>query len=190
MRRRQQVELTGGSTALFPDVKMCGLEVQPEAFLDFSSAHLKGKSFLWIYFHSSECFYSKRNTSFSKRQITCQKTLISQSISDQLQISYGATQVIAEGSLAADKSWCSTSAKKMMFRGGAGHNVKQRETGGNEFLSFGCLLALLSLFSCSSMGGTSVGHDNKSWDGFPPNYFFHSFIPFAVEPRCLILKKE
>lgn len=27
-----------------------------------------------------------------------------------------------------------------------------------------------------------MGHDNKSWDVFPPN-FFHAFFDFAVDPR-------
>lgn len=48
--------------------------------------------------------------------------------------------------------------------------------------SVGCLSALLSLFSRSSVGGISVGHDNKSWDVFPPK-FFHAFFAFAVDPR-------
>lgn len=48
--------------------------------------------------------------------------------------------------------------------------------------SVGCLSALVSLFSCSSVGGISVGHDNKSWDVCPPK-FFHAFFDFAVDPR-------
>lgn len=73
---------------------------------------------------------------FLKSQIPWQKnpTYIGQSISDQLQICYKVMWIVAEGSWVADKSWRSTSAKQMMFWGDAMHNVKQKESGGNELL--------------------------------------------------------
>lgn len=48
----------------------------------------------------------------------------------------------------------------------------------------GCLSALLSLFSCSSVGGISVGRGNESWEAFPPAFFFFfQCFAFAVDPR-------
>lgn len=52
---------------------------------------------------------------------------------------------------------------------------------GMNCCSVGCLSALVSLFSCSSVGGISMRCD-KSWDVFPPK-FFHAFFDFAVDPR-------
>jgi len=62
----------------------------------------------------------------------------------------------------------------------------KRKVEGMNRWSVGCLSALLSLFSCSSVGGISVGHDKKSWDVFPPKYF-HAFFAFAVDPKDQML---
>lgn len=77
------------------------------------------------------------------------------------------TSGIAAGPSAADANWCPNSAKHQAFWGGARHNIKQEEGGGNESLVISPTLT----FSCSCVGGVCVVHDNKSWDIFPPGFF-------------------
>lgn len=127
----------------------------------------------------------KQHILFKKVRFPDQKnpTCIGQSICDQLQIWYKVVWIVTEGSWAADESWCSTSAKQVMFWRGCNAQCKAKGKWREWIAGLCAVFQLYSYFPPAALWEAFL------WDMiikaeifFPPN-FFHGFFAFAVDPR-------